>query len=171
MQTLAVLLQRERLLLELLVFKITEMRHLLAAGDARFLGWAAEEVERAVDAVRSTELERAVMVTDCLAAQLGDADLGVAFDDEAALLDRLAEAADEPWSSVLAEHRTALTVLTGEVAEGLAAARRLADAGATAVADLLDRVDGPVAEPALLTCVPQRHRHLVRARRGGAATL
>ena len=52
MENLATLLQRERLLLELLVFKIKELRHLLLEGDARFLGWASEEVERAVEAFK-----------------------------------------------------------------------------------------------------------------------
>ena len=64
MEALAALLTRERLLVELVVFKLVELRQLLLAGEARFLGWAAEEVERA-DRCRSrqAELERAVLVT------------------------------------------------------------------------------------------------------------
>lgn len=150
METLATLLQRERLLLELLVFKITEMRHLLGAGDARFLGWASEEVERAVDAVRHVELERAVLVQDLVGASGEE----VGVDDESALLERLAASAPEPWGTLLGEHRVALLALANEVADGLASARRLADAGASAVADLLERVDGITAEPPLLTYGP-----------------
>ena len=147
METLATLLQRERLLLELLVFKIKELRHLLVEGDARFLGWASEEVERAVEAVRLVELERAVLVQDIS---------GVSADgDESHVLRRLAETAPEPWGVVLTEHRLALQALASEVADGLAEARRLAQAGTTAVADLLNRVDQVVAEPSLVTYGPE----------------
>ena len=148
METLAELsslLQRERLLLELLVFKLTELTHLLEAGDARFLGWAAEEVERAVEAVRVTELERAVHVQA----------LGPAHADESTLLTRLAEHAPEPWAAQFADHRRALTALAEEVAEGLRTTRRLAETGSGVVDALLDRV-GVAAEPppALLTYGP-----------------
>lgn len=155
METLATLLQRERLLLELLVFKIIELRHLLVAGDARFLGWAAEEVERSVEAVRLAELERASLVQELARTLLADADADPVA-DEAAVLARLAETAPEPWASAFAEHREALVGLVGEVADNLAAARRSADAGAAAVAELLDRVDGAVGEPELVTYGPGR---------------
>ena len=147
METLATLLQRERLLLELLVFKIKELRHLLVEGDARFLGWASEEVERAVEAVRLVELERAVLVQDMSGASPDG--------DESQVLRRLAEAAPEPWGVVLTEHRLALQALASEVADGLAEARRLAQAGTTAVADLLNRVDQVVTEPSLVTYGPE----------------
>lgn len=147
METLATLLQRERLLLELLVFKITELRALLAAGDVRFLGWASEEVERAVDAVRLVELERAVLVQDLAGPSADSA-------EESALLRRIADNAPEPWGTVLHDHRLALLALTGEVSDGLAAARRLATAGASVVADMVDRVDSAGLEPPLLTYGP-----------------
>jgi hypothetical protein len=150
MDNLATLLQRERLLLELLVFKITELRHLLVDGDARFLGWAAEEVERAVEAVRLCELERVLLVED--AAH----DLPAGDYDESTLLDRLAASADEPWRTLLTEHRAALTALALEVQDGLAAARRLSEAGSDAVSALFERVGDeiPGAGPALLTYGP-----------------
>ena len=147
MENLATLLQRERLLLELLVFKIRELRHLLLEGDARFLGWASEEVERAVEAVRLVELERAVLVQDITGASVDG--------DESQVLRRLAETAPEPWGVVLTEHRLALQALALEVADGLAEARRLAQAGTTAVEDLLNRVDQVVTEPALVTYGPE----------------
>lgn len=146
---LSALLQRERLLLELLVFKLTELGHLLAAGDPRFLGWAAEEVERAVEAVRLTELERAVHV----AALPGSS----AAADEAALLTELARHAPEPWATQFDAHRRALTALADEVAECLRTTRRLAEAGTGVVDALLDRVGGapaPAPAPALLTYGP-----------------
>ena len=144
---LSTLLQRERLLLELLVFKLTELGHLLAAGDPRFLGWAAEEVERAVEAVRLTELERAVHVQTLQPAGLPA--------DESQFLARLVEQAPEPWSAQLAEHRRALHALAEEVAEGLRTTRRLAAAGTGVVDALLDRVGAPAEPaPALLTYGP-----------------
>ncbi len=147
---LSSLLSRERLQLELLVFKLTELGLLLVQGEARFLGWAAEEVERAVDAVRLTELERAVLLQQA-AADLPGAPRG----DEAGLLTALAAAAPEPLRSRLAEHREALTALADEVAEGLRSTRRLAEAGTAAVTALLDRVGAPMEpEPALLTYGP-----------------
>lgn len=54
MEKLATLLGRERLLLELLTFKLVELRQLLAAGETRFLDWAAEEVDRALTGMRGS---------------------------------------------------------------------------------------------------------------------
>jgi len=145
---LSSLLQRERLLLELLVFKLTELGHLLAAGDPRFLGWAAEEVERAVEAVRLTELERAVHVQALQPSARPAA-------DESQFLARLVEHAPEPWSTQLADHRRALHALAEEVAEGLRTTRRLAEAGTGVVDALLERVGAPAEPaPALLTYGP-----------------
>ena len=150
MDELSALLQRERLLLELLVFKLTELGHLLAAGDARFLGWAAEEVERAVEAVRVTELERAVYVQAAAEGLVGSRS-----HDESLLLTRLAEQAPEPWRSQFAAHRTALLELTREVGDGLRTTHRLAEAGTGAVSAMLSRVGLPAAPaPALLTYGP-----------------
>ena len=56
MDELATVLRRERWLLSVLLFRLTEMRHLLAANDSRFLGWASTEVEEATTRVREAEL-------------------------------------------------------------------------------------------------------------------
>jgi hypothetical protein len=147
---LCVLLQRERLLLELMVFKLTELGHLLASGDPRFLGWAAEEVERAVEAVRVCELDRAVHVQEA-ATRL----LGTHAADESVLLERLTRTAGEPWATQLQEHRFALTALAEEVGEGLRATRRLAEAGSSVLDAMFDRVGTPTEPaPALLTYGP-----------------
>jgi hypothetical protein len=58
-EALVELLGKERLLLELLAYRLVELRSLLVttgAPDGRFLGWAAEEVEDATAAVRTAEL-------------------------------------------------------------------------------------------------------------------
>ncbi len=147
MDRLARLLNRERLLLELLVFKLVELRQLLLISETRFLGWAAQEVERAVEAVRDAEIERAVLV-DSLAGEPGG-------NDETMLLRDIAADAPEPWRTVLEEDRVALLRLSAEVQDNLASARSLASAGAHAVSELLDRVADSDPEPALATYGPQ----------------
>jgi hypothetical protein len=62
-EELATTLRRERWILSILVFRLTEARHLLAAGnDARFLGWASAEVEDAAARVREAELIRQTLI-------------------------------------------------------------------------------------------------------------
>ncbi|MER3405777.1 MAG: hypothetical protein C4289_11985, partial [Chloroflexota bacterium] len=70
MDELAGVLGRERRLLEVLLYKLVVCRQLLACGEARFLAWAAAEVERAVEKVREAELLRATLVAR-LAGELG----------------------------------------------------------------------------------------------------
>jgi len=144
---LTALLRRERLQLELLVFKLTELGQLLAAGDPRFLSWAAEEVERAVEAVRTTELERAVHVQG-LADSLG-LEPASASGDEASRLDVLAEHLPARAADLLREHGAQLSALAQEVRACLQSTRLLAAAGSAAVSELLDRAGartGSVAE-------------------------
>src|SRR5205814_9128726 len=62
MDELARLLSHERRLLELLLFKLVEGRHLLAAGEGRFLPYAATEVERAMERVQEAELRRSLLI-------------------------------------------------------------------------------------------------------------
>ena len=148
MDELAGLLSRERLLLELLVFKLVELRQLLLGSETRFLGWASEEVERAVGNVRDIEIQRSMLITG-LAAERG-------VPEEELSLTSLAETSPEPWRSIFGDHRTALLQLSSEVQEHLSAGRRLAASGTKAVADTLERLAGPELdpEPALTTYGP-----------------
>lgn len=131
MEKVAALLTRERLLAELVVFKLLEMRQLLLAGEARFLPWAAEEVERATAALRAAELERAVLVAH-VAAELGLPDLEPP-------LSALTERFDEPWRTVVVEAADGLRAAVREAEEHAAANRALADAGSRRVDELLQR--------------------------------
>lgn len=148
MEKLATLLGRERLLLELLTFKLVELRQLLAAGETRFLDWAAEEVDRAVRGMRGAELERAVTLSLTLAER--------GLDDHASLRELIA-LADEPWATILGEHRDTMVGLTVEVEEELSACRHLARSGVGAVADTLDRMSSGTrpSEPARTTYGPR----------------
>jgi hypothetical protein len=132
LEALVDLLGRERVLLEVLVYRLVELRALLVSGDGRFLAWAAEEVEDATAAVRDAELARALLVSqiaqerNCL--------------DETLTLAALVDLADPPWRALLADHRGALGVLTGEVDDQASAVRRLAHTRTDSVAALLAHV-------------------------------
>jgi hypothetical protein len=138
-EELARLLSRERLLLELLLFKVITLRQMLASSEVRFLAWASDEVERAIDKVRKAELARALAVNE-LAAAAGRSDADFT-------LSRLVESAPEPWASIFADHRQGFSRLSAEINEALAATRRLASSGSAAVTDMLERLSGVTPEP------------------------
>lgn len=134
MQELTDVLDRERRLLEMVLFKLVEARHLLAADEARFLPWASAELERAVERVREATLLRAVVAQRVATAH------GLAAD---APLPMLLAQADEPYAAILAEQHDALHALTGEIRDEVARAGSLAqrqlrgiDAVLAAVSDL-----------------------------------
>ena len=139
-EELARLLSRERLLLELLLFKLVTLRQLLASGEVEFLSWAGDEVERAIEKVRKAELTRALAVSELAAAATGRSEAEFT-------LGRLVESAPEPWASIFADHRQGFSRLSGEISEALAATRRLATSGSSAVSDMLDRLSGSTPEP------------------------
>jgi hypothetical protein len=136
MEELAGLLSRERLLLELLLFKLVTLRQLLTAGEVRFLPWASEEVDRATAKVAEAELNRSAAV-EVLAAEQRISD-----PTARTTLRTLADSAPEPWRTILAEHRRAFLELARDIEEALAASKRLAGAGGAAVTATLDRLTG-----------------------------
>lgn len=147
MEALAALLTRERLLVELVVFKLVELRQLLLAGETRFLGWAGEELERAASSVRACELERAVLVAGIAA------DRGLPTDQ--ITLSELVADAPEPWRTLLADSQAALRASAAETADLLAANRLLAETGSRGLGDTLRRLDGsPEPEPVATTYGP-----------------
>jgi hypothetical protein len=110
-------LNRERQVLETLLFRLLEARGLLATGEARFLGWAAEDLEQASESVREVELRRATVVAEMIEG-----------DDSPTLRD-LVDATDEPYASLLDDHRIALGRLAVEVGAATEATQELADEG------------------------------------------
>lgn len=136
---LADLLAQEATRLEVLLFRLIELRHLLVAGEGRFLAWAAEDVAHSARAVRDLELRRALLVNEVAAAR--------GLPDEALTLSALAEAAPSPWSLILSEHRDTLRTLLAEVDRQASAVRRLASAGAATVAAALDELFPPPQRP------------------------
>jgi hypothetical protein len=151
MEALAKLLGRERLLVELLVFKLVEMRQLLLAGETRFLDWASEEVERATSAVRVTEVERALLLSG-LAESRGLV--------EPSLSELIADC-PEPWRTLLDDDHRALRSSAAEVADLLQSTRRLADAGARSLAESLgETAQTPQGAYADTTPAPRVHHVL-----------
>ena len=121
MDDLACLLSVERRLLELLLFKLVEERHLLGAGEIRFLPYAAAEVERALERVQEAELRRSMLVAD------------LARDNEipegSLTLTALAGESIEPYRTIFSDHLLAFLELAGEIDDATRLNRRLAEPG------------------------------------------
>ncbi len=123
------LLWREREALEHLLYTLTVERLVVASGEIRWLAPANREVEACVADLRGIEVIRAAEV-DALADALGIQTFG-------ATLRELAAVADEPWRSILEEHREGLIALIAEIDAASEANRVLLTAGARAVRDTL----------------------------------
>ena len=114
MEKLSLVLWRERELLETLQYRLEVEQLVMSKGQTRWLANAAREVEEAVDQLREMELLRAVAADEAAAA----AGLG----PNPSLAD-LVEAAEEPWRSILADHREAFAATSEEI-ERIAATNR-----------------------------------------------
>ena len=116
LEALVDVLDCERHLLENLVFRLVEARNLLAAGEARFLCWAASDIDDAASSVRDVESRRAALTGDLRQSR-------------APTISVLVASVPQPWSALLADHRSALGRLAGEVGAAIEAAHDLAAAG------------------------------------------
>jgi FlgN protein len=130
MDELARLVGHERRRLELLLFKLVEERHLLAAGEARFLPYAAAEVERAMERLQEAELRRSMLVHR-LAAELE-------LPEEALTMSALARDSLEPYRTIFSDHRKAFLEVAAEIEDVTCQNRRLAERGAHDVDQLED---------------------------------
>jgi hypothetical protein len=119
-EDLSLILWRERELLETLLYKLEIEKLVLASGQSKWLAASAREVEVVLESLRETELLRAV-VADESAARIGLA--------ANASLRALADAVDEPWRSILLEHREAFLGYTRQLTELAAANRELLTIG------------------------------------------
>jgi hypothetical protein len=105
-EKLSQILWRERDLLDALLFKLEMEQLVLGSGRTRWLARAAREVELILELMRETELLRSV------AADEAAASIGLTTNPS---LRALAEAVDEPWRSILLEHREAFEQVSREV--------------------------------------------------------
>jgi len=140
MDELARLLGHERRLLELLLFKLVEGRHLLAAGEARFLPFAAAEIERATERLQEAELRRSMLVHR-LAGHLD-------LPEEALTMSALAHDSPEPYRTIFSDHRRAFLELAAEIDDVSGQSRRLA------LPSLVDWLNRPVVSPAAAPTAP-----------------
>lgn len=100
MERIGAILERERQLLEHLLFKLTETRLILEQDETRFLALATREVDRARTRTREIDLMRAATV-----AQVRPG----------ATLRDLATTAQEPWPGILRDHHEVLSALVAEI--------------------------------------------------------
>jgi hypothetical protein len=119
-EDLSLILWRERELLETLLYKLEIEKLVLAGGQSKWLATAAREVEAVLEALRETELLRAVVADEAAAR------VGLAANPS---LRALAEGVDEPWKSILLEHREAFLGYTRKITELAAANRELLTIG------------------------------------------
>ena len=128
MENLSLILWRERELLETLLFKLEQEQLVLASGKDRWLPRAAREVEAVLGAIRETEVLRAVAADDAAAS------IGLSPNPS---LRALADAVDEPWQSILMDHRAAFLNFTREIMELASANRDLLTSGYRAARETL----------------------------------
>ena len=126
MEDLSLILWRERELLETLLYKLEMEKLVLASGSSRWLGTSAKEVEGILGSLRETELLRAVVADEAAAS------IGMAANPS---LRALAEAVDEPWRSILLDHRAAFVQYSREIMELAASNRELLTTGQQAARD------------------------------------
>lgn len=122
---------RERL--EDVLFSLVQEQLTVSTGGTRWLPRADRQVRAAMARLQLAEVARA--------AETGAALAAIGLSAEASLAE-LADAAPEPWTTVLHDHRVALRSLAFEVESTAAENRRLLDAGATAVREALAGLTG-----------------------------
>jgi hypothetical protein len=113
-------LWREREIVERVLFKVIGQQLVLKSGQLRWLVSANAEIELAVNDLRVIEVIRCAEA-DRLADHLNVS--------PGATLAELAEAAPEPWGSILAEHRDGLRDLSVEIEQTVIENRALLLAG------------------------------------------
>jgi hypothetical protein len=157
MEDLSLILWRERELLETLLYKLEMEKLVLASGSSRWLATSAREVEAILASIRETELLRAVVADEAAAR------VGMAANPS---LRALAEAVDEPWRSILLDHRAAFVQYSREIMEIAASNRELLTAGQQAARDTflgLTETADSYSHTGTAVVDDQRHRLLDRS--------
>lgn len=157
MEKLSLVLWRERELLESLHFKLEVEQLVLASGRSRWLMHAARDVDAVLATIRETEVLRAVAADEAASA------IGMSSNPS---LSALAEAADEPWSSIFTEHRAAFVSSTADITALADSNRDLISAGYRSARETLlslgETTDGYAAD-GTATAEPVRHRLVDRS--------
>jgi hypothetical protein len=127
----------ERHLLELLAYKLTCAKLIMAADLRRYVGPAIAGVEQVIENVRVAELDRCIAL-----AQLAE-EWGV--ESDAITIDYLAEHSPEPARTMFEDHQHAFRQLVSEIEGTTVENRRLASATLREIQITLDAMVG--AEP------------------------
>ena len=153
MEDLSSVLWRERELLETLLFKLEVEQLVLATGRTRWLPTAAREIEEVLDAIRETELLRAVLA-DAVAQALGL--------EPNPTLQQIADASDEPWKGIWLDHRETFVSVSAEITAMAENNRELLTSGYQAAkATLLSLSETPGTYNADGSAVSERRTSLV----------
>lgn len=157
MERLSLVLWRERELLETLHFKLEVEQLVLASGRSRWLMHAARDVDTVLGTIRETEVLRAVAADEAAAA------IGMTSNPS---LSALADAAEEPWSSIFTEHRQTFVAVTADIAALADSNRDLISAGYRSARETLlslgESSDGYAAD-GTATAEPARYRLVDRS--------
>jgi hypothetical protein len=157
MQRLSLVLWRERELLEELHYRLEVEQLVLASGRSRWLAHAARDIDALLTTIRETEVLRAVAADEAAAAA------GMASNPSLAAL---ADAAVEPWSTILTEHREAFVAATAEITTLADSNRHLISAGYRSARETLltlgESTDGYAAD-GTATAEPLRNRLVDRS--------
>src|SRR5690606_1874811 len=105
----------------------------LASGRTRWLVNATREIEAVLEDMRATEVLRAT-AADAVAEKLG-------LTPNPSLA-ALADVTDEPWSTILLEHRDAMIALAREIADSSEDAKGLITAGYRSARETLLAIGG-----------------------------
>ncbi len=154
MEKLSQILWRERELLENLLFKLEVEQLVLSGGRSRWLMRAAADVEAVLQTLRETEVLRAV-AADEAAASIG-------LDDNPSLR-AFAEALEEPWQSIMVDHREAFWQVSQEISALADTNRELLTAGLRSARETLMSLDDAAAgyDPAGVAVVDRPQHRLV----------
>ena len=120
MDDLSSVLWRERELLDALAYKLEVEQLVLAGGRTHWLAVAAREVEEVLEDIRGIELLRAVEV------EAAAEDLGLEPNPS---LREIAESCQEPWRSILLDHREAFITTAAQISRLSESNRELLTAG------------------------------------------
>ena len=131
-EKLSLILLRERELLDTLLYRLEVEQLVLASGRTTHLMRAARDVEACLDTLRQTEVLRSV------AADEAAEEVGV---HRQCSLRELAEAAAEPWRTILLEHREAFVEITRQVSEMAGTNRDLITSGWRSAQETLHALD------------------------------
>ncbi len=151
LELLAETLWAERHVVELLLYKLTSARLILAADERRYVALALDEVERCVDLLRGAEDRRSEAIA-AVAQAFG-------LMPEQVTLSELATSAPEPLRTVFADHQSSFREMAAEIEETAGTNRQLAGAALSSVQQALDSL----AAPAFTSTYTAQGRHGVAA--------